>query len=75
MIIIKSEHNQIFGAYCDKPWNSNGEWIEGDGNSFLFSFTKNKKLKCQYKNYEMIGSSGGFAIGLDLVIENDSNMN
>ena len=57
LIIIKSEHNQIFGAYCDKPWNSNGEWIVGDGNSFLFSFTKNKKLKCFRKEKDMNGNS------------------
>ena len=22
IIIIKSENNEIFGAYCDKSWNS-----------------------------------------------------
>ena len=76
MIIIKSENNQIFGAYCDKPWNSNGKWIKGEGKSFLFSFTKNRILKCERKNYEMAGRSDYFLLGLnDLIIENDSNMN
>ena len=75
LIVIKSEHNQIFGAYCDKPWNTNGKYIEGDGKSFLFSFTKNRILKCVDKNYEMYGSSSYFQLGPDLCIFNDSNMN
>ena len=41
IVIIKSENNLIFGAYCDKKWNEVDEWIEGDGKSFIFSFSKN----------------------------------
>ena len=64
LIIIKSEHNLIFSAYCDKPWNINGK-IEGDGKSFLFSLTKNIKSLCKEK--EIYGGSSSFALGGDMI--------
>ena len=46
ILIIKSEHGRIFGAYADKEWHSNGEEIKGNGKSFLFSFSKGVMYKC-----------------------------
>jgi len=29
IVIIKSEHNQIFGGYADQQWNDHDEYIKG----------------------------------------------
>ena len=46
--IIKSENNQIFGGYTDINWVSNvhDKYISENGNSFIFSLSKNTMHKC-----------------------------
>ena len=35
--IIKSEMGKVFGCYTDIAWKNNDEWIDGNGNTFVFS--------------------------------------
>ena len=46
----------MFGGYTDQEWADNGidNFIKGNGNSFLFSLTKNTKLKCVDKEKEIL---------------------
>ena len=50
LIIARSDHNRVFGAFTDIPWTSpkQRKQVEGKGNSFLFTIDKGKmiKLKC-----------------------------
>lgn len=47
----------MFGGYADIAWRkTNTLWIEGYGNSFVFSFTKNSKHPCKDKRYELSGN-------------------
>ena len=60
LIIIKSEHSKIFGGFTDIDWKSNGGFIKGNGNSFIYSLRDDSnfvKLKCLKKEYEVFHSS------------------
>ena len=37
ILIFVKETQRLFGAFTDIPWKSNGRWVKGNGNSFLFS--------------------------------------
>jgi len=56
--IIKSEHNQIFGGYTDISFNSTvNNYIPGNGNTFVFSLSKNTMHECYRKEYEIYSHS------------------
>ena len=63
IIVIKSDHNQIFGGYTDLSWKLTNDFIEGKGNSFLFSLTKETKHNCLRKSFEIIGGIYGISFG------------
>ena len=67
--------DKVFGGYTDISWQKNGDWKDGNGNSFVFSLRDDLnlvKLKCLNKSNEvyheanhltMIGySASGFFI-------------
>ena len=44
---------KIFGGYTDIPWKEEGEWVEGNCNSFIFSLRDDfnfVKLRCLRKD-------------------------
>ena len=51
----------MFGGYADidlkSSYHNYGSSIEGEGKSFLFSFTKESKHNCINQNYEMYGNN------------------
>jgi hypothetical protein len=60
LVIIKSEHQKIFGGFTDVPWESSGSQKKGNGNSFIYSLREDLrfvKLKCLDKNKEIYHSS------------------
>ena len=47
---------KVFGAYTDISWLSNGEYKNGNGNTFIFSLRDDfnfVKLKCLNKSSEV----------------------
>jgi hypothetical protein len=40
--IIKSEHNKVFGGYCEIDWKPDGAW-KPDPKAFIFSMTNKTK--------------------------------
>jgi hypothetical protein len=34
--IIKSEHGKTFGGFTNLSWNTNSDYIKGEGKSFIF---------------------------------------
>ena len=59
--ITKYEHNQIFGAYCDKPWSSK-DWIKGDGKFFPILLQLKKITKILVKIIGNFRFSNCFAL-------------
>jgi len=51
--IIHSEDGSKFGGYTDLDWEGNDVFKKGNGNSFLFSFNKQKKYSCTDKDHEI----------------------
>ena len=47
LIVMKSEFDQLFGGYTDIKWDTLNNYTYGNGNSFLFSLTKNTKHRCK----------------------------
>ena len=50
--IVQAENARTFGGYTNLSWNSNGNYIQGEGKSFLFSFDENTKHECLKKENE-----------------------
>jgi hypothetical protein len=79
LIIIKSEHGNIFGGYTEQDWTPNDDW-KTDKNSFIFSLinkdNKSLKIKCPdaskaiscHSNYGPL-----FGYGPAFQISNNSN--
>ncbi len=47
---------KIFGGYTDIPWQTNGSWVTGNGNSFVFSLRDDfnfVKLRCLKEENEV----------------------
>ena len=47
---------KIFGAYTDIVWTNNSGWVNGNGNSFVFSLRDDfnfVKLRCLKKENEV----------------------
>ena len=47
---------KIFGGYTDIPWEGTGEFVKGNGNSFIYSLRDDfnfVKLRCLNKDYEV----------------------
>jgi len=81
LIIIKSEHGNIFGGYTEQDWTPN-EGLKTDNNSYIFSLinkdNKPLKLKCPDALKAIwCGSAYGpiFGLGPCIRIHNDSNRN
>jgi hypothetical protein len=76
---------KVFGAYTDIAWKNDNAWVNGNGNSFVFSIRDDfnfVKLKCLNKTNEvyhnasyltMIGyNASGFHIYNDCNINTNS---
>ena len=81
LIIIKSEHGNIFGGYTEQDWTSNNN-LKTDNNSYIFSLinkdNKPLKLKCPESSKAIwCGSDFGpiFGYGPGIRISNNSNQN
>ena len=78
--IIKNNLNYVFGGYASTAWASSGSWAS-DNNAFVFSLRRNgesKNEKFMVKNavraLQMSPSHGPVFGGLDIIVENNSNV-
>ena len=49
LTLVKTEKGEIFGAFTDIPWQSHGEYKNGNCNTFIFSLKDSfsfQKFKC-----------------------------
>jgi len=79
LIIIKSEHGNIFGGYTEKDWTPN-KYRKYDENSFIFSLINEYKMPLKLKCLDAIdsiycGSNFGPFFGNAFVIADKSNKN
>jgi len=80
LIIIKSEHGNIFGGYTEQDWSGNG--YRNDPKSFIFSFVNQMnfaplKMKCSSNKSIYSSQSYGpiFGSGPAFRIHHNSNQN
>jgi hypothetical protein len=76
LIIVKSDHKEVFGGYADVAWNRNSDFVKGNGKSFLFSLTKGTKHPCVNKEKELYFRHNCgviFGGGFDLLLFNQQN--
>ncbi len=73
---------KIFGAYTDIGWRNYGDWVNGNGNSFVFSYRDDfnfVKLRYLKKEEEVYHSEGYLCvfgcISSGFCIHNDCNIN
>ena len=80
--LIKDTTNQIFGGYTEASWDSLERHSKYDSNTFIFSITKNIKIKskksensieCNPKFGPVFGFGGDLTI-VDKFLYNSSNM-
>ncbi len=52
LVIIKSEHGNVFGGYTEQDWTPNDKIMKSDFNSFIFSLInkKSKPIKLKSSN-------------------------
>eukprot|EP01083_Nonionella_stella_P184739 671800_1 len=56
LVIVKSEHNHIFGGYTEKSWKGDGNWVS-DKNAWIYLLRSAKKDKAEkWKVKERNGS-------------------
>jgi hypothetical protein len=82
LVIIKSEHGNVFGGYTEQDWTPSDNLMKSDLNSFIFSLInkENKpiKLKCLNAEKAIYGGTDygpAFGYGPVIRIHNNSNMN
>ena len=83
LVIVRCNNGFVFGGYAAVSWNSNGGWIQGQRNSFLFTLKNPHNIpptryNCKNPQYELRGHSSygpSFGNGNDLHISTNANAN
>jgi hypothetical protein len=82
LVIIKSEHGNVFGGYTEQDWTPNDNIMKSDFNSFIFSLInkKSKPIKLKSSNPQKAIWSNSvlgpvFGCGPGILIHENSNMN